>query len=67
MNHDISVTVATVAVGWNVADRHVLLFRQAVEWTNKSNMELNSVKAKGMSIYFGHKALKIVPIKMNGN
>ncbi len=40
---------------------------QAVEWTNKNNMELNTDKTKGMSIYLGHKALKIVPIKMNGN
>ncbi len=39
---------------------------QAVEWTNKNNMELNA-DIKGISIYFGHKALKIVPIKMNGN
>ncbi len=29
---------------------------QADEWTNKNNMELNTDKTKGMSIYFGHKA-----------
>ncbi len=40
---------------------------QAIECTNKNNMELNTDKTKGMSIYFGHKALKIVPIKRNGN
>ncbi len=40
---------------------------QEIEWMNKTNMELNTDKTKGISIYFGHKALKIVPIKMNGN
>ncbi len=30
-------------------------------------MELNTDKTNGRGIYFGHKALQIVPIKMNGN
>ncbi len=40
---------------------------QAVEWTHKNNMELNTDTRKVMSCYFGHKALQIVPLKINGN
>ncbi len=40
---------------------------QAVEWMNKNNTELNTEKTKEMSIYFGRKALQIVPVKINGN
>ncbi len=40
---------------------------QVVEWMYKNNMELNTDKTKGLSIYFEHKDLKIVPIKLNVN
>ncbi len=40
---------------------------QTVQWTSKNNMQLNTDNTKGMRIYFGHKALQIVPIKMDGH
>ncbi len=40
---------------------------QSVKWTRKNNVQINTDKIKGMRIYFGHKASKILPIKIDGN